>query len=88
MARMDFGGIEHAGIGADATAEIFFQLGLTYSTGREGVTDLVTAHKWFNLAALKGKSEAAEYRQELSSEMSKDDVACALREAREWLRLH
>lgn len=88
MARMDFGDATHSGIGADASAEIFFQLGLTYSTGREGVTDLVTAHKWFNLAAMKGKAEAADYRRELSSEMSDDDVAAALRDAREWLRLH
>ncbi|MFN4143661.1 hypothetical protein [Aestuariivirga sp.] len=41
-----------------ATAEILFELGMMYCLGREVAQDLVTAHKWFNLAALKGNEEA------------------------------
>ena len=33
--------------------DALFELGVTYSTGRGGVSvDLIEAHKWFNLAAL------------------------------------
>jgi TPR repeat protein len=50
--------------------------------------DLVEAHKWFNIAAMRGHAEAMRYRAELSREMSKAEVARAQRLAREWLALH
>jgi uncharacterized protein len=65
-----------------------FELGMIYSTGRDVGTDLVAAHKWFNLAALKGNSEAVYYRQQVANEMSPAAVAEALREARAWLGAH
>lgn len=68
--------------------ETLLQLGLMYATGREVDADLVEAHKWFNLAAMKGSEEAIEHRRELSSQMSKDDIAYAQRQAREWLQMH
>ena len=30
--------------------EILFELGLIYATGRDGEEDMVSAHKWFNIA--------------------------------------
>jgi TPR repeat protein len=63
----------------------FFELGLAYSTGREGRVDLVEAHKWFNIAAARGDRDAAKHREELASEMSRSEIAAALRAAREWL---
>lgn len=69
-------------------AEALFELGLMYSIGRDVEQDLVQAHKWFNLAAVRGKKEAKQYRTELASEMSKSDVAAAQRMAREWLQAH
>jgi len=86
MARMDM-------IGADMAqgspgGETFFELGITYSTGREVEPDLVEAHKWFNLAAMKGNHEAARYRQEIADELSADEIANAQRAAREWLSTH
>lgn len=75
---------EVAGTGADALLE----LGLMYSTGRDVELDLVTAHKWFNLSALRGNAEARRYRAELTSEMSKADVTKAQRLAREWMTRH
>ncbi len=63
----------------------FFELGLAYSTGREGQVDLVEAHKWFNIAAARGDRMAAQHREELASEMSREEIAAALRAAREWI---
>jgi TPR repeat protein len=66
----------------------FFELGLAYSTGREGRIDLVEAHKWFNIAAARGDREAAQHREELATEMSRQEIAAALRAAREWISRH
>ncbi|TYC63674.1 hypothetical protein FMN50_04565 [Rhodobacterales bacterium] len=70
------------------TADILFQMGLDSASGRHGGVDLVTAHKWFNIAALKGNRDAVQYRKELSSEMSSAEIAEAQRSAREWLSMH
>ena len=72
------------GGGADA----LFQLGLDYCTGRYGLVDLVQAHKWFNLAALRGNASAKYYRQDIAGEMSKPQIARAQRMAREWLAVN
>ncbi|EMD82529.1 SEL1-like repeat protein [Pacificimonas flava] len=67
-------------------ADALYELGVAYSSGREGMTiDLIEAHKWFNLAAMKGDLRAAEDRRELSAEMSKVEIAEAQREARAFL---
>ena len=66
-----------------------YRLGLAASTGVEtGVFDLVTAHKWFNLAAMQGNLEARAYRAELANEMSAEEIAEAQRQAREYLATH
>lgn len=68
-------------------ADAFYELGVAYAAGREGLEiDLIEAHKWFNLAALKGDDRAVEDRREVSAEMSKPDIAEAQREARAFLR--
>ena len=85
MARFD---MHDAGIGATTKAEILFELGMMYATGRDCEVDLVAAHKWFNIAAIKGSARAAELRAELSGSMTKPDIARALREAREWMTVH
>jgi TPR repeat protein len=69
-------------------AEALCELGLKYSTGREVGLDLVAAHKWFNIAALRGSEAAKRYRLEIASEMSKAEIARAQRLAREWLSEH
>lgn len=68
------------------TAEEMYRLGLEASTPGLGNACLVTAHKWFNLAAMKGNEDARTYRQQLTFEMSSAEVAKAQREAREWLK--
>ena len=41
-----------------AVGDMLFELGMMYSVGRDVPIDLVSAHKWFNLAAAKGNGEA------------------------------
>lgn len=70
----------------DATGDELFRLGLLYSTGQGGAPrDYVSAHMLFNLAAMRGSTEAKVYRKELSQEMASDEVAEAQRQARQWL---
>ncbi|NJO35667.1 MAG: sel1 repeat family protein [Rhodospirillales bacterium] len=59
-----------------------------HCVGRDVPLDLVTAHKWFNLAALRGNAEAKRYRMEIAGEMTRYEIAEAQRQAREWLRRH
>jgi TPR repeat protein len=75
--------VEFAAQGSQPDA--FFELGLSYCTGRDGVLDLVQAHKWFNIAALKGNDDAKRYRLELARDMSKSEILQAQKLAREWL---
>ena len=88
MARFEMFDADFGTMGNTAQADILFELGLMYATGRDCDADMVAAHKWFNIAAIKGSARAAELRAELSSAMSKQDIAKALREAREWMTVH
>ena len=73
---------------ANGMPQSFFELGLAYSIGRAGQVNLVEAHKWFNIAAAQGDPAAARHREELAEEMSREEIAAALRAAREWLSRH
>ena len=88
MARFEMLEDGFGAMGATAQADILFELGMMYATGRDCDTDVVAAHKWFNIAAIKGSVRAAELRSELSATMSKVEIATALREAREWMTMH
>lgn len=70
------------------TAVQMFELGMLYSSGREVPADLVTAHMWFNLAAMKGNAEAARLRREVANEMLDAEIGQAQRAARDWLKAH
>jgi TPR repeat protein len=85
MARFEMPDLESAMLGqAPATAESFYQLGIKYSVG----SDLVSAHQWFNLAAMKGNKDAIQLRQEIAANMSPAEIAAAQRAARAWLTAH
>jgi TPR repeat protein len=86
MARFEIAEVEAAALGVNSSADVFFELGMMYSTGRSVPIDFVTAHKWFNIAAMRGNREAIGHRRELAAEMSEADVAAAQRAARDWLR--
>lgn len=65
--------------------EAQFELGLRFASGSGGRLDYVAAHKWFNLAAMRGVRKAIDERSELSREMTPAEIAAAQRAAREWL---
>jgi len=71
-----------------ANGDVLFELGVLYASGREGVVDLIAAHKWFNLAALKGRVDALKMRREVAEQMSDAEIAVAQREARAWMTAH
>ena len=73
---------------APAEGEAFFELGMKSASGRSGPADLVTAHKWFNVAVARGYRTAADVRSELAREMSAEEIAAAQREARLFLTRH
>jgi TPR repeat protein len=89
MARYEMAGVESASMGeVPAGADAFFQLGMMYSIGRSVPVDLVSAHKWFNIAALRGNAEAPRLRREIADQMSEAEIAAAQRAARAWLTAH
>lgn len=88
MARFDLQHTDSGHAGGSAHTDILFEMGIMYATGRDCAIDLVAAHKWFNIAAIKGCDRAAELRAELAQSMSKPDIAVALRAAREWMTSH
>jgi len=68
---------------ADSSADArFLELGMRAATAG---ADLVSAHKWFNLAAMHGNREAARLRHEIAAEMSPAEIAAAQRAARQWI---
>jgi hypothetical protein len=73
---------------ACANGDVLFDLGMLYASGRSGLVDLVAAHKWFNLAALKGRVDALAQRREVAELMSEGEIAIAQREARAWMTTH
>jgi TPR repeat protein len=83
----------HAAAGPDARPDAspdagsgdLYRLGLICSTGQSGEVDLVRAHMWFNLAAMRGSEAAKECRRELACQMTSGQIADAQRAAREWL---
>jgi uncharacterized protein len=74
-----------APVEATAVPDTLFEQGLYWASGRAGVVDLVAAHKWFNLAAVNGREDAAGLRREVAAMMSEAEIALAQREARAWL---
>ena len=74
---------------AASTPDAHLELGLLYCAGRDDIAiDFVSAHTWFNLAAIRGNAEAKRYRMEIAREMSKRQIRQAQRRAREWLARH
>jgi uncharacterized protein len=85
MARIDMA-IDRGGLAAETNgSDALFELGLLYASGLDIASDVVAAHKWFNLAAVRGNPAALIHRKELAREMSSAQIAEAQRLAREWL---
>jgi len=92
MARYELPASETAALGAapvglePMTADALFDLGMMYSSGNSVPVDLVSAHKWFNLAAMRGHADAARLRREIAAEMADAEIGAAQLAAREWLK--
>lgn len=86
MARFALNEFEAGYIGQRvADGDIFFDLGMMYATGRSVAIDLIAAHKWFNLAVVRGKATAKTHREEIAAELSSSQLAQALHAARAYL---
>ena len=85
MADCEVSGIETP-VSGNASCETFYELGLMHASGRSGAADLVAAHKWFNIAAMRGHADAARMRREIAAEMTDAEIGQAQRAARDWLK--
>jgi TPR repeat protein len=72
----------------DDAGNDFFELGLRCTTGSAAAIDLVSAHKWFNVAAMLGNQDAIRLRREIAAEMSTAEITTAQRAARDWITRH
>jgi hypothetical protein len=72
----------------DDAGHAFLELGINCTTGAALPVDLVSAHKWFNLAAMRGNKEATRLRREIAAEMTVAQITTAQRAAREWITTH
>jgi uncharacterized protein len=72
----------------NANAESCLAIGMKYCIGHGVAQNNIMAHKWFNIAAIKGSEKAKSYRLELSQEMTATEIAEAQRQARQFLTLH
>jgi TPR repeat protein len=69
-----------------ASAE-YYERGITCSCGCEQL-DLVEAHKWFNLAAMRGDPRGTAARVDIARDMTPREIVEAQRRARDYLRNH
>ncbi len=74
-------------IAETATGEELYRVGLAYAEGVDCEQDHIAAHKWFNLAVMKGSDDAKTCRQEMADMLDKEDIKSALSAARAWLQL-
>jgi len=88
MAHRDANMAARDKITPEAPAEVLFDMGLAYYFGKGVEEDIREAHKWFNLAAIRGHGKARQYRSELAAEMDTAELREALARAREWIGLN
>jgi hypothetical protein len=88
MARFEISTTEMVMMGGKSSAEALCELGVNYATGRGCAVDRVAAHKWLNIAAIKGSDRAAELRADVGAMLTKIELAAALRAARDWMTTH
>jgi len=65
-----------------------YERGMIYSAGAGVPVDLIEAHKWFNIAAMRGHGDAVRLRREIAELMSDSEIGRAQRAARDWLKAH
>jgi peptidoglycan hydrolase-like protein with peptidoglycan-binding domain len=77
-----FGEFRALAEGGDGDAQ--YMLGYLYGVGRGTPQSYVDAHKWFNLAASRGRPGAVEARDDVARLMTPEQIAEAQRQARAW----
>jgi TPR repeat protein len=77
-----------AAVAEPTDAVACFDLGMIYSAGAGVPVDMVAAHQWFNIAAMRGHKDAATLRREIAEQMSDAEIGRAQRAARDWLKAH
>lgn len=87
FAEMEFERLPDEGLTPESDCDALYRAGLAYSLGDTVETCLVTAHKWFNLAASRGHEAARDLRGEMADQMTGDEIREAQKAAREWLGL-
>ena len=78
----------HVAVNEPTDAEGCFELGMVHSAGAGVPVDMVEAHKWFNIAAMRGHHDAARLRREIAEQMADAEIGRAQRAARDWLKSH
>jgi hypothetical protein len=73
---------------AECTAGDFYMRGMQCSIGGDVPADLVSAHMWFNLAAMQGHLDAVRLRREIATQMSTAEIGAAQRAARDFIKQH
>ena len=86
--QRDPGDLLEYGVAADDAGRAFLELGINCTVGNAIPIDLVSAHKWFNLAAMRGNPDAIRLRREIAAEMTTQQITTAQRAAREWITRH
>jgi uncharacterized protein len=81
-------GVENMTSAEPMDAEGCFELGMMYSAGCGVPVDMVAAHMWFNIAAMRGRKDAGLRRREVAEQMSDAEIGNAQRAARNWLKTH
>lgn len=84
MARVEISYFGDASLDDDGVTSLY-ELGMKYATGNAAPVDFVAAHMWFNIAAMRGNSDAVRLRREIAEQMSDAEIAAAQRAARDWL---
>jgi hypothetical protein len=74
-------------LGAHSDADELYRAGLACATADDAEIDLIEAHKWFNLAAMKGHEDAKTQRAEVAGMLTSAELKLALTAARDWLKL-
>ena len=74
-------------LGAHSLPDDLYRAGLAYATGTCTEVNLVEAHKWFNLAAVRGHEEARTQRQEMAEMLTSAEVKLALQSGLDWMKL-
>jgi len=61
-----------------------FSLGFKYYNGEGVQKSVALAYMWFNLAAAQGDEKAANSRDSLAAEMTREQIAEAQKRSRDW----